>query len=178
MQKYRLYIDEVGNADLGNSVSQDNNRYLSLTGVIFDVTHARDILFPQLEDLKAAHFKNHSPQKPVILHRKELVKKKYPFEDLRDPAVELSFNQTLLKLFVEWEYKVITVVIDKLNHKQKYKTWMYYPYHYCLAVTLERYVKWLDAIDCVGDVYSESRGKRDNKMLERSFQLLYRNGNR
>lgn len=33
MQKYRMYIDEVGNSDL-NASENSNHRYLSLTGVI------------------------------------------------------------------------------------------------------------------------------------------------
>ena len=36
--KHRMYIDEVGNSDLG--ASQDpNHRYLSLTGVVFDLAY-------------------------------------------------------------------------------------------------------------------------------------------
>jgi len=37
-QKYRLYIDEVGNSDLGSS-KDPNHRYLSLTGLPPEVIH-------------------------------------------------------------------------------------------------------------------------------------------
>ncbi len=48
--KYRLYIDEVGNPDLG-SCHDHNHRFLSLTGVILDVEHIQNIVHPQNEIL-------------------------------------------------------------------------------------------------------------------------------
>ena len=37
------------------------------------------------------------------------------------------------------EYTVITVCLDKKKHRDTYTTWRYDPYHYCLAVLLERF---------------------------------------
>ena len=48
--KYRIYIDEVGNPDLGSS-DNPNHRYLSLTGVILDLDYVRATLHPQMESL-------------------------------------------------------------------------------------------------------------------------------
>jgi hypothetical protein len=45
-QKYRLYIDEVGNSDLGSS-NDPNRRYLSLTGVILGLEYVRTIFQPE-----------------------------------------------------------------------------------------------------------------------------------
>lgn len=41
MRKYRLYIDEVGNPDLGNT-DNPNHRFLSLTGIIMDLKHVEE----------------------------------------------------------------------------------------------------------------------------------------
>jgi hypothetical protein len=72
--KYRLYIDEVGNSDMG--ASQDpNHRYLSLTGVILELGYVDQVVHGQLEDLKRRYFGSHADE-PVILHRKELVNRK------------------------------------------------------------------------------------------------------
>gem|GEM_PF-2254388 len=38
MMKYRIYIDEVGNSDLGSS-DNPNHRFLSLTGIIFELEY-------------------------------------------------------------------------------------------------------------------------------------------
>ena len=35
MQKYRMYVDEVGNSDLGSS-DNPNHRFISLTGVVWE----------------------------------------------------------------------------------------------------------------------------------------------
>lgn len=51
MYKYRIYIDEVGNNDLESS-DNPNHRYLSLTGLIFELNYVKDIVTPSLEKLK------------------------------------------------------------------------------------------------------------------------------
>ena len=79
----RMYVDEVGNADLKAS-SDPNHRYLSLTGVVFDLDYVDRVLAPEMEALKRRYFRAHVDE-PLILHRKELVNKKYPFQALRDP---------------------------------------------------------------------------------------------
>lgn len=79
--KYRLYIDEVGNPDL-NASQDPNHRYLSLTGVILELGYVDATVFPALEGLKRKYFGSH-PDEPVILHRKELLNKKHPFEPAR-----------------------------------------------------------------------------------------------
>ncbi len=50
----RIYIDEVGNADLKSS-SNPNHRFLSLTGVIIDIAHAMTVVTPG-RLLKRKHF--------------------------------------------------------------------------------------------------------------------------
>ena len=171
--KYRLYVDEVGNSDLGSS-KDPNHRYLSLTGIILELEIARTAFYT-LETLTHDYFNSH-PDEPVILHRKELLNKKYPFGRLHDPAIEASFNQSLLKLLRSLDYAVITVTIDKLEHNQRYKAWRYDPYHYCLIVMVERYVSWLQGKNAEGDVMTESRGGREDILLKEAFVSAYTNG--
>jgi len=174
MCAYRIYIDEVGNSDLNHS-ADPNHRFLSLTGVIFHMRYVNDILFNSIETLKKTYF--HSlVDDPVILHRKEIVNKKYPFNALRDPDMETEFNETILTLIKSMEYSVITVVIDKMEHNQRYQRWKYDPYHYCLAVMLERYAIWLDWFGGKGDAMAESRGGKEDLRLKRSFEGIYNHG--
>ena len=139
--KFRLYIDEVGDPGL-KAVNNPKHRYLSLTGVIMELGYVQDVAFPRLEDLKRKYFRSHVDD-PVILHRKELINQKHPFQILRDPKVRKKFDRELLKLLSQLQYSVITVIIDKLEHKTRYSVWQYDPYHYCLKVMLERYVLFL-----------------------------------
>jgi len=172
--KYRLYVDEVGNPDMG--ASQDpNHRYLSLTGVILELGYVDQVVHPRLEALKRSFFRSHVDE-PVILHRKELVNRKPPFDALRDAALETEFNTELLRLMRELDYTVITAVLDKLEHQQRYTAWRYDPYHYCLHVLTERYVMWLRRRNSTGDVMAESRGGKEDLRLKASFERICLDG--
>jgi len=172
--KYRIYVDEVGNSDQGSS-HNPNQRYLSLSGVILELGYVDEVVYPEIENLKRKYFRSH-PDDPIIFHRKELVNKLAPFRSLRDPAVESAFNIELLNRLQTWQYIVITVVIDKLQHTEMYTTWRYDPYHYCLKILIERYVRWLQFHRAVGDVMAESRQGKEDLRLKRSFERVYEEG--
>jgi hypothetical protein len=99
---YRMYVDETGHADLRAS-ENPNERYLSLTGIIIEVDHARDVAHSRLEALKKEYFGSH-PDDPVVLHRKELISKNHPFECLRDVNVCSRFDAALIRLMVDVEF--------------------------------------------------------------------------
>jgi hypothetical protein len=174
MSKHRLYIDEVGNSDLGASANE-NHRYLSLTGVIMSLDYSRLTLQPTVEGIKTRYFKSH-PDDPLILHRKDLVNQRPPFHALRDPELRRRFDDEVLALMRDGEYTVISVVIDKLNHLQQHGTWAFHPYHYCLEVMLERYMHWLRDHNLRGDVMAESRGGKEDKRLQKEFTKIFTQG--
>ena len=51
-----------------------------------------------------------------------------------------------------------------------------HPYHYCLAVLLERFVFFLDRERAVGDAMAESRGGKEDIRLKKSFETLLDRG--
>jgi hypothetical protein len=172
--KHRLYIDEVG--DPGLEASKDPKyRYLSLTGVIIELGYVDHTVFPELEALKRKYFQSHADE-PIILHRKEIVNQKYPFHPLRDERTRKAFNRDLLRLLNKLEYTVMTVVIDKLEHKTRYQVWQQDPYHYSLRVLLERYVLLLQDSGLTGDVMAESRGGKEDMRLKRSYEKVFEEG--
>ena len=171
---FRLYIDEVGNSDLESS-DDPNHRFLSLTGVIIDLNHVANVVHPAIEAVKERHFGTH-PDEPIILHRKEIVNASGPFSALRDQAVRAEFDTELLDALAIWQYTVISVCIDKKAHKERYTTWRYDPYHYCLAALLERFSFFLRRRGVPGDVLAESRGGKEDRRLKDSFARLYRDG--
>ena len=172
--KYRMYVDEVGNPDLESS-DNPNHRFLSLTGVVMELGYVQNTVHPQMEALKQKFFGSH-PDEPVILHRKEIVNARPPFQALRDPWVREQFDAEFLQLLSSWDYRVITVCLDKKNHKETYATWRYDPYHYCLAILLERFMFFLRRAGCRGDVMAESRGGREDRRLKASFTRLWERG--
>ena len=152
-----------------------NHRFLSLTGIIVDLQHIQETIHPEMESLKRRYFGSH-PDEPVILHRKELVNRRYPFQALREPEVESMFNQDLLTYLRNWEYRVVTVCLDKKNHIETHQIWARDPYHYCLALLLERFNFWLNRRNSKGDVMAESRGRKDDMRLKDEFRSLWGNG--
>lgn len=175
ISKCRLYIDEVGNHDLRASRENENNRYLSLTGLIISLDYVRDFLHPALESLKRRYFGEH-PDDPIILHRRELVNQRPPFEVLRDPNMRAAFDLEILALVRDASFMVITAVIDKWEHVDRYRVWQDDPYHYCLRVMLERYVMELQSRGARGDVLAESRGGKEDRRLKEEFQRVYVGG--
>ena len=174
MTKYRVYIDEVGNPDLESS-DNPNHRFLSLTGVILELGHVERMVHPQMEALKAKFFHSH-PDDPIIFHRKEMVNYRQPFEALQDDDFRARFDEELLALLAAWQYTVITVCLDKKKHKDTYTTWRYDPYHYCLAVLMERFAYFLGRESAQGDVMAESRGGKEDLRLKESFTRLWEQG--
>jgi len=172
--KYRIYIDEVGNPDLKSS-DNPNHRFLSLTGVIMELDHVQAIVHPQMEGLKVEHFGSH-PDEPVILHRKDIMNANRPFHSLRDPVRRAAFDCQILSLLKSWDYTAISVCIDKKKHKETYRVWQYEPYHYCMAVLLERFALFLKRVGYQGDVMAESRGGKEDMRLKKSYTKLYQDG--
>jgi hypothetical protein len=174
MSLYRVYIDEVGNHDMEHA-DDPNQRFLGLTGVIVESQEMLHIIRPEMEQLKARFFQT-DPDEPVIFHRKEMVNRRWPFKTLLDPEIEKQFNATLLECLRRWNFQVVTVVIDKLTHRERYVTWLYHPYHYCLKILLERYILFLDHGNHRGDVMVESRGGKEDHKLKKSYTRLYYEG--
>ena len=92
MKKYRIYIDETGNPNLKSS-ENDNHRFLSLTGVIFELDYVNDLLYYDMEAFKRKYFQFHVDE-PIIFHRKDMVNYRGVFRVLRnDEIIKTSFNQ-------------------------------------------------------------------------------------
>ena len=90
--------------------------------------------------------------------------------------MRVAFDAELMDLLRDLDYIVLTAVIDKLEHLNRYQWWHYDPYHYCLAVMLERYVLWLRGRDRRGDVMAESRGGKEDLRLKEEFTRIFRDG--
>ena len=172
--RFRLYIDESGDHTFKHLHSEDR-RYLGLLGVILPYSAEYTVFHDSMIALKEKHFVTH-PDNPVILHRDDIIKRRKWFVVLRDEKKDSEFKADLLRFIQEQIYSVIIVVIDKYNHRRKYGDAAYHPYHYCLAVMLERYCGWLNATGRKGDVMAESRGGTEDNLLKKEYTSLYEDG--
>lgn len=174
---YRLFIDETGTHNL-RGAGDANNRYLSLTGLIFDEISIEKALEPWLRLFKERHFRHLCDPAGVILHRKEIVNKRPPFDVLFDRDKERAFNEDLLTLIGKLNFRAVTVTIDKREHLRRYAVWQHDPYHYCMDAMMERYCMQMNSQGMQGDVMIESRDKKLDKKLKAAFQFIYKNGTR
>lgn len=171
---YRLYVDEVGTDGLTNT-ERDKHRFLSLTGVAMQLDHARDQLEPNMNWIKA-HVFEHDPDQPIILHRKEIMGGKGVFGVLnRDIEKKSLWDRSIIRLFQVTEYIVITALIDK-NWMLRQRHWKKsHPYHYLMEILVEKYVRFLERKNAIGDIMPESRNKPD-AFLQASFDEIKKNG--
>jgi len=171
---YRIYIDESGDHTY-HSLDDAAKRYLGLTGCIIEAEYYRTIFHPALETLKQKHFP-HDPDEPVILHRREIIDCTGAFWRLRDKDKRKAFDQDILSIFSEQKFMLITVVIDKKVHMERYGEAAFHPYHYCLTAMLERYCGFLNFFNARGDVMAESRQGTEDRELMSAYQTVYETG--
>jgi hypothetical protein len=118
MKLFRLYLDESGDhifKDLDNPAK----RYLGLTGCIIEKDFYQNVFQPDLEKLKRDHF-TYDPDDPVIIHREDIINFRRSFWRLRDERARKAFNRDLLDFLKNHEYIIISVVIDKKTHRERY----------------------------------------------------------
>ncbi|MEW6530204.1 MAG: DUF3800 domain-containing protein [Thermodesulfobacteriota bacterium] len=169
---YTLYVDEVGHASF-KGISPDKERYLSLTGLVIDRDEVHDYLIPQMDALKNVYCPPGT--QPHILHRNDIVNKRYPFHGLGCSVICRNFDTDLLSLINGTTFVAVTVVLDKIQMARQYK-YLHHPYHYCLKLLLERYVRILEARADRGDVIVERRGGKEDRMLITEFAALRERG--
>ena len=174
MKRYRLYVDESGDHTY-YALEDPAKRYLGLTGIFIEHEYYRTTFQPEMELLKQKHFP-HSPDEPIILHRADIINRRGPFWRLRDSEKAQAFNKDFLQFIKEQDYCVITVVIDKKAHTERYGEAAYHPYHYCLTALLERYCGYLNFHNARGDVLAESRGGKEDRQLKTEYKRLYEEG--
>jgi len=169
-----MYVDENGNYNLREDLSNDSNRFLCLTGVAMRLS-AHDDLERELNDLKLQFFQS----KEIILHRREIVSGKPPFQALNDVGIRNRFNLEIMRIMSEIDYLVISVLIDKKALVDKYTIIKAHdPYALALEYLMQRYQYWLQRCSklfeaVTGDVLAESRGGREDRITKETYKLIY-----
>lgn len=171
-----MYLDEHG-TDSMTRTDRDQYRFLSLTGVIMPVAHARDFLIPTFNKLKA-EILNEDPDDPICLHRSDIRHKRGPFEPLKHEDVRTEFNARLLSIIAEADYSVITAVVDKHALLGKVNWARNHPYNVLMEILVEKYALFLDRRGQIGDIMPEARGNKQDNALQAEFEHFKRHGTR
>ena len=155
-------------------MAEPGHRYLALVGCWFAQGSAYLNFQRALEDLKQRHFP-HSPDEPVILHRRDIINASGLFWRLRDPEVRRNFDEDLRALIAASDFTICGVCIDKLVLKRNYQG-PFHPYHLALGYLLQRYCGWLNHLNRSGDVMAESRGGEEDARLKNAYQHIWTHG--
>lgn len=175
-KRFRLYFDETGNGDLHAADKSPNERYLSITGIVIRQDHHDVYVTRRLSALKSDLF-GHTTESPVILHRREIVRREGVFAILKNSQIRQEFDSRLGSIVSECIASAFTISMDKLEHRQKYLVWQYSPYHYLMECLVERFVMWLERRGAKGDIIGEARNKPHDQKLRQAYHLLHRRGN-
>ena len=165
--QYRLYVDESGNHHYSESLSLAE-RYLCLTGIIIKQDIYIKQIHPQIEQLRSLFYED-LDNKPC-LHLDDIRNFKRVFIKLKDNSIQEKFNQAYLDLLTQSQYTVVAVVFDKKKHQDKLANIEpLHPYHEAFMYLLNQYYIFLTNAEATGDVFTESRGAREDKALETVF---------
>ena len=178
LQRYRLYLDESGDHvfhDEGR-LAEPGHRYLALVGCWFPQGETYLSFQRALEDMKQKHFP-HSPDEPVILHRRDIIDRWGAFWRLQEKQACAAFDDDLCALIGAVDFAVCGVCIDKLAMKKSYAD-PFHPYHLALGILLERYCGWLNHMNRSGDLLAESRGGTEDGLLKNAYQHVWVHGSR
>jgi hypothetical protein len=172
MYNYRLYIDESGHHRY-RDLDTIPDRYLGLTGVIVRQDVYEGVLVPSIEGLRKPFYTDYDLR--PAMHLTDIMSSKNSFSALTNPDVKQRFDEDFIGLVENTDYRIVTVVIDKNKHSDRYVT-PEHPYHYVLECMLERYVKFLKMSNAKGDVMVEARGKKEDHLIRGVYENFYSQG--
>ncbi|OGO18899.1 MAG: hypothetical protein A2Z14_11130 [Chloroflexi bacterium RBG_16_48_8] len=171
--RYKLYMDESGD-HVYRKTSETAHRFFGLLGCWFrntDYVHFHQAL----EELKARHLPHH-PDEPVVLHREDVLNARKAFKVLRDEQKRRQFDDELLRVIEEADFRMVMVVIDKQALYVAYGNVAAHPYHLGMGFLLQRYASYLNHIHRIGDVMAEARGGKEDRLLAESYTRVYDHG--
>jgi hypothetical protein len=105
-----------------------------------------------------------------------MINRRGPFGVLREPNRQEAFDDALVSLVAEAQFKMVAIVIDKKGVIESYGPTAAHPYHLAMGFMLQRYCGFLNHISRCGDVMAESRGGREDRLLRDSYERTYERG--
>lgn len=165
-----LYIDESGDHNLVK-INQ-NYPVFVLGGVMVEEGYHDNVIAPKLDQFKMNFFGNTTDS----LHLYDARNRLGIFSILNAPTVRQRFWAALRSLMEDWEYEVLACVIDKPKHVAKDGASARDPYHYSLAVLLERFTLHLNDEGDQGRVFAEARRPDLDRALKKEFARLRSDG--
>jgi hypothetical protein len=166
--EFIAYFDESGDHGLDN-IDLDYPVFV-LCGCVFRITHYLEHDLPAFSKIKFDHFDHDA----VILHSRAIRKRLGVFQALRDRQKCEKFMADVAAFFTNSKCTLIAAAIDKIAHKQRYRS-PYDPYSMSLLFCLERlyaYLRDVGATNLPLTCVFEQRGEAEDKRIAAEFTTI------
>ena len=164
---YIVYVDESGDHSLGNIDKE--YPFFVLAFCIFNKADYLQVI----QQMTALKFKYFGHDK-VVLHESDIRRKRDDF-NIFNKESQAEFMSDYWQIIENAKFTVISCVIDKLKHKEKYAT-PDNPYALSMRVCIERFRYFLkdNCInpDLLNYIIVEKRGKNEDSDLELAFRRI------
>lgn len=164
---YIVYVDESGDHSLGNIDKE--YPFFVLAFCIFNKADYLQVI----QQMTALKFKYFGHDK-VVFHESDIRRKRDDF-NIFNKESQAEFMSDYWQIIENAKFTVISCVIDKLKHKEKYAT-PDNPYALSMRVCIERFRYFLkdNCInpDLLNYIIVEKRGKNEDSDLELAFRRI------
>lgn len=170
--KFSMFIDDTG--DVTNSTTNSpQNRFASITGVIFDREYLSETFEPSFRKVVRRHFGDEKQ----ILHRRKMISPPQhgPFAVLRDPVKRDAWDRGCLDMMRRAKYIVITICLDKVAFYYHHQDAKLDVYEILIQNAIERYFYFLRS-NGVGDVVVESQNGATDFTIKERYRQVFENG--
>ncbi len=143
-----------------------------LTLALFESHAYATKVVPAFTEFKIKYFGHDG----VVLHSHEIRKSKGDFKILLNPATRSAFMTDLSTLMALPEYELITILIHKERHAERYQ-YPADPYELSLGFALERLYEWARGRSGTKvPILAEARGKKEDNALAAEFLRITQDG--
>lgn len=173
LSDYIVYADESGDHNLVKT--NPDYPIFVLTFCIFRKPDYSHKVVPGLKEIKFKYFGHDA----FVLHERDIRKANSPFEFLKDVANRNAFNFDVKLFMSEIPMTIISAVINKKKLTDKY-VYPDDPYSIALTFCMERTQSFLEdngQPDRKTFAIFESRGKKEDRLLELVFRRVSQGGN-
>jgi hypothetical protein len=162
-----LFIDESGTHDMVNV--DPGFPVFGLVGLLVGEKYYQKVFVPRVKSFKAAH--SLSPE--IALHSRDIRRREGQFFWLEDTSRKDRFYEATNSLIRELKFRLFAIVIDKARLRDKFVVQVN-PYDVSLSQLLSLVCgpPGIPSVyrPSVAKIIAESRGRKEDKQLQREYQ--------
>lgn len=164
MEEHILFVDET--------LKTPHNPYFCLGGISFKRSYYEDFVVKEFNKLKKRHFNSTD----VIFHYSDMNNKKREFEIFKDQKVRQKFWTDYSCTVKKMDFVSFGVYFNQDTIKKLYNNGSYGYYNIAFIALLKNYLHYLKSVKGIGSICMESRGFRENAILQHTYYNYLKNG--